>query len=140
VICPKCNGEQYYHNGKRNNKQCYKCKSCGHQYTVDANELESRKAQRRAAVALYLFGLSLRSIGKLFGVHASTVIDWVRNFAIENYEKPTPSGAVIIELDEMWHYLNSKKTNSGSGRLIVVLPANWLTGNAGVVVQRHSKK
>jgi len=140
MICPKCNDEKYYHNGKRNNKQCYKCKGCGYQYTVDALELKSRKAQRGAAVALYLLGLSLRSIGKLFGVHASTVIDWVRNFAIENYEKPTPSGAVIIELDEMWHFLNSKKTSFGSGRLIVALPVNWLTGSAGIVIQSHSKK
>jgi len=139
MLCPKCNGERNYRNGFRNSKQCYKCKDCQHQFTVDAIELEKRKAQRGAAVALYLFGLSLRSIGKLFSVNASTVIDWVRNFAIQNYEKPTPKGAVVIELDEMWHFLNSKKTNSGYGKLIVALPDSLLTGNAGIVVQQRSK-
>jgi len=86
------------------------------------------------AVALYIMGLSMRSIGKLFSVHASTVMDWVRNFAIDNYERPTPEGPVIIELDEMWHFLTSKKTSSGYGRLIVALPVNSLTGNVGVVI------
>ena len=36
--------------------------------------------------------------------------NWVRNFAIANYEKPVPKDAIIVELDEIWHFLNSKKT------------------------------
>ena len=82
------------------------------------------------AVALYIVGVSMRTIGKLFMVNASTVLDWVRNFAIENYEKPTPKGSVVIELDEMLLFLHSKKTDSGYGRLIVVLQATSLSGFA----------
>lgn len=26
-----------------------------------------------------------------------------------HYEKPAPGDAIIVELDEMWHYLGSKK-------------------------------
>ena len=43
--------------------------------------------------------------------------------------------AVIIELDEMWHYLHSKKTNYGSGKLIVARPVNSLTGNVAIVTK-----
>jgi transposase len=43
--------------------------------------------------------------------------------------------AVIIELDEMWHYLHSKKTNYGSGKLIVAIPVNSLTGNVAIVTK-----
>ena len=39
---------------------------------------------------------------------AQAVLNWVRNFAIVNYEKPVPKDAIIVELDEMWHYLGSK--------------------------------
>jgi hypothetical protein len=46
--------------------------------------------------------------------------------------------AVVVELDEMWHYLRSKKTNFGSGRLIVAIPVNSLTGNVGVVIKEPS--
>ena len=67
----------------------------------------------------------------MFSVAPSTVLYWVRNFALKAYEKPTPQGDVVIELDEMWHFIKSKKTSSGSGRHIAALPVNWLTGNAG---------
>ena len=35
-----------------------------------------------------------------------------QNFAENNYAKPTPTNdGVVIELDEMWHFLRSKKTS-----------------------------
>ena len=72
----------------------------------------------------------MRTIARMFSVAPSTVLYWVRNFALKVYEKPSPEGSVIIELDEMWHFIKSKKTNAGSGRPIAALPVNWLTGNA----------
>jgi hypothetical protein len=38
----------------------------------------------------------------------------------------------------MWHYLRSKKTNFGYGRLIVTIPVNSLTGNVGIVIKEPS--
>jgi len=54
----------------------------------------------------------------MFKVSTPAVLRWVRLFAEKTYEKPEPAEAVIVELDEMWHYLGAKKTNSGSGKLI----------------------
>jgi hypothetical protein len=71
-------------------------------------------------------------------VSTPAVLRWVRLFADKIYEKPEPTEAVIVELDEMWHYLVSKKTNSGSGKLIVAVPVDSLTGNVGVVIRKHS--
>jgi hypothetical protein len=34
----------------------------------------------------------------------------VREFAEANYEKPTPESAVVVELDELWHFIQEKKT------------------------------
>jgi hypothetical protein len=70
-------------------------------------------------------------------VTATAVLKWVRQYAIENYEKPKPqtnTTAVVVELDEVWHYLQRKKTSFGFGRLIVVLPIGSLTGSVGVVM------
>ena len=69
------------------------------------------------AILLYTLGLSFNAIARIYGVATSTVMRWVRDFAEKTYEKPSPGEAVIIELDEMWHYLHSKKTNYGSGKL-----------------------
>lgn len=53
----------------------------------------------------------MNAIGKLFNVSAQSILNWVRSFAITTYENPVPKEAIIVELDEMWHVLNSKKTD-----------------------------
>ena len=68
---------------------------------------------------------------KFFKVSVKAVFDWVKSYAKANYVKPEPKGeAVVVELDEMWHYLHSKKDRYGYGRLIVAIPINLSTGNA----------
>ena len=133
MVCRKCGSTNNVKNGHVDGVQRYKCKDCGFQYTKEVANGRS-EAERNKAVALYLLGLSMRTIAKLFNVNVTTILYWVRNFAIKNYEKPTPQGAVIVELDEMWHFLQSKKQNSGSGRLIVALPVSSSIGNVGIVV------
>jgi hypothetical protein len=59
-------------------------------------------------------------------------------FAEKVYEKPEPREVVVVELDEMWHYLCSKKTNFGYGRLIVEIPVSSLIGNVGIVIREPS--
>jgi transposase len=59
---------------------------------------------------------------------------WIEQFANKHAPKPEPLGrALVVELDEMWHYLKKRPTSSGSGKLGIVLQADWLTGNAAVV-------
>jgi transposase-like protein len=133
MVCRKCKSSENIKNGKRGNNQCYKCKNCGFQYTREDSRGRS-EAERSKAIAWYLLGLSMRAIAKLFHVNVTTILYWVRNFAIENYAKPTPQGPIIIELDEMWHFIKSKKTNVGYGKLIAALPASLSTGNVEIVV------
>jgi hypothetical protein len=83
-------------------------------------------------------GLSLNCIARMFKVSTPAVLRWVRLFAEKTYEKPEPSEAVIVELDEMWHYLGSKKTNFGYGKLIVAVPVSSLIGNVGIVIKKRS--
>jgi len=57
-------------------------------------------------------------------------------FAQAYAQKPEPEGrALVIELDEMWHYLKKSPRNSGSGRLGIVLRAARLTGSAAVAIE-----
>lgn len=60
-------------------------------------------------ITLYTLGLSIRSIAKLFEVSPSAVLKWIKAVAKAHYEKPAPGNAILVELDEMWHYLKSKK-------------------------------
>ncbi len=63
---------------------------------------------------MYAHGLSFRTIAKFLKVSVPSVFIWVKNFTKNNYSKPAPiDDSVVIELDEMWHFLHSKKTSFG---------------------------
>ena len=126
--CGKCGSDRSVKAGFNHGKQRYKCKDCGRQFT----QTHDKNAKIRAeALYLYVIGISMNAIARMFKVEASTVLYWVRNFALRVYEKPTPESSVLVELDEMWHFLGSKKTKFGSGRHIAAIPVSWLTGSAG---------
>ena len=126
--CPKCQSIEVVKNGKVQGKQRYKCKSCSLQFTRLTPR--GRPAQEKAmAVTLYTLGLSIRAVARLIGVSPTAVLKWIKTFAKTHYEKPAPGDAIIVELDEMWHYLGSKKTSYGSGKLIVEKLESLLTGN-----------
>ena len=132
--CPKCGHVVVVKNGKVNEKQRFICKNCFFQFTrlTPRGRPLKDKAQ---AVILYTLGLSMNAIAKLIGVSATTILNWVKNFAIANYEKPAPGDAIIIEIDEMWHYLK-KQISFGYGRPIAEKLASLSIGNAVVVIKR----
>jgi len=133
--CPKCHSPEIIKSGQHLGRQRYRCKGCGFQFT--RTDSRGRPASEKAmAVTLYTMGLSLNAIARLFKVSTPAVLRWIRLFAEKVYEKPEPREAVVVELDEMWHYLHSKKTNYGSGKLIVALPVNSLIGNVGIVIKK----
>jgi transposase len=73
----------------------------------------------------------------MFGVWTSTILTWIRRSAANHAEKPAPNGkAIVLDIDEMWHFLQKNGANSGSGRLWIVIQAASLTGSVGVVMRQ----
>ena len=137
LYCKKCGGENHVKAGFVEGEQRYKCKDCGCQFVPTRHRGKPEK-DKLLAIWLYLHGLSFRTIAKLLQVTHKSIYDWVKAFAVRNYIKPEPQGeAVIVELDEMWHFLKSKKTKSGYGRLIAAIPANLSTGKSEGVTMPH---
>ena len=116
--CKRCGSEEYVKNGMMRGKQRFLCKSCGLNFT-DTPARGKPLAMKAAAVLLYVSGLSMNRTAKLLGVSTPTVQAWLEQFAAAYAQKPEPEGrAVVIELDEMWHYL--KKTRSAKSAVQVV--------------------
>ena len=135
--CKKCGGDKHVKSGFVKGEQRYKCKDCGCKFVPTRHHGRPEK-DKLLAVWLYMHGLSFRAIAKLFKVSVKATYDWVKAYAKEKYVKPEPKGrAVIVELDEMWHYLYSKKDKSGYGRLIAAIPVNSSTGNAEDATMLH---
>ena len=127
--CKKCGSVNVVKAGKIEGNQRYKCKDCDCQFQPNRKKGRPERT-KRLAILLYLSGLSMRTISRIVKTDLHAVYRWIRNFAENNYEKPEPkSDAVVVELDEMWHYLHNKKTNIGYGRLIVAIPVNLSTGS-----------
>jgi len=135
--CPKCSSVKYVKSGHVKGVQRYQCKECRCQFTRDIPRGRHLKT-RMLAVTMYLHGISLNAIGKIVGVSTPGVLDWVRRFARDNYEKPQVSGqSVIMKLDEMWHYVKKSNVSSGSGRLLMLIQDDCLTGSVGVVTKER---
>ena len=133
--CKRCGSEEQVKNGLMRGKQRYLCKGCGLNFT-DTPARGKPLAMKAAAVLLYVSGLSMNRTAKLLGVSTPTIQAWLEQFAQTYAQKPEPEGrAVVIELDEMWHYLKKSQSRCGSGRLGIVLQASWWTGNAAVVTR-----
>ena len=121
--------------GLMRGKQRYLCKACGLNFT-NTPAPGKPLAMKATAVLLYVSGLSMNRTGKILGVSTPTIQAWLEQFAKTYAQKPEPEGrAVVIELDEMWHYLKKSPSPCGSGRLGIVLQASWWTGSAAVVTR-----
>jgi transposase-like protein len=131
--CKRCGGEESVKNGLMRGKQRYRCKACGLNFTATPPR-GMPLAIKVTAILLYVSGLSMNRTAKLLGVSTPSVQAWIEQFAQAYAQKPEPEGrAVVLELDEMWHYLKKSRISSGSGRLAIVLQGDWLTGSAAVV-------
>jgi hypothetical protein len=121
-------------------KQRYRCKACG----LNLTDTPPRGMPLRVkveAVLLYLSGLSMNRTAKLLGVSTPSVQAWIERFAEAYAQKPEPEGrAVVVELDEMWHFLKKSRTSSGSGRLGIVPRDASSTGSWGVVTPPPSNE
>jgi hypothetical protein len=74
---------------------------------------------KKQALYLYLEGLSFRSIGRFLGVSNVSVLNWIRSFGKESQEFNTQSQEIeMIEVDEKYSYIGSKKTTVGYGLLL----------------------
>src|SRR3954462_3075903 len=53
-------------------------------------------------------GLSFRTVARLLGTSAQSVLRWVCGYVDQYCAKPEPGEAVVVEVDEMWHFLGCK--------------------------------
>ena len=74
---------------------------------------------RMQCIRLYLEGVGFRGISRLTGVTHTTVMRWVSKLGdnIEQFRQDTGEikPVSVMELDEMWHFVQKKRTNAGSG-------------------------
>ena len=134
TACRKCGAKQLVKYGFANGNQRYKCKSCG-KISNDHKPRGKPQAMKDFSILLYvMFGASFRSIGRLFGVSDVCVYKWVKKYSM-GLERPEISDACkVMELDEMWHFVDGKKTRFGSGKPMICWQKRLWPGSLGSVI------
>jgi transposase-like protein len=106
MVCHNCGGTDFVKNGFRHGMQCFKCKTCGWQYTK-----ATRYSKKEIAIALELSakGLSCRTIAKLLGAKPNTICVW-KNRANNHLAH--------IEWKEVCVFVNSRQSGCGFSKRI----------------------
>ncbi len=87
--CKFCGSEKIIKWGKKNNKQTYKCKACGHRFFMNETFAYAHTKGKviATAIELYFEGLSVRKvrnqIRKIYGVNVcfKTINNWVQKYS-----------------------------------------------------------
>jgi hypothetical protein len=80
-------------------------------------------------------------LSKMFGVHTSSILKWIRRVATGHSVKPEPTGkAIVMQIDEMWHFLKKNAASVASETRAIAIQANSLTGNVGIVIRQPSRR
>jgi insertion element IS1 protein InsB len=107
--CPRCQSSRLIKNGSATGTPKKLCQACGYQFTRMTPRGKPLMTKVNA-VLWYLSGVSMNRIAFLSRVSVQSVLNWIRAFAKDHYEKPEPTGKIIaLELDEMWHYVQKKR-------------------------------
>lgn len=93
---------------------------------------------KRLAALMYLEGLGFSSIGRILNVSDVAVFKWIRSLGekVASLSPEKPTSVEVMELDEMWHYVQKKLKNAGSGFLMIETERSLLPLNVVVVERR----
>ena len=134
--CKNCGCEQVSKNGKVRFQQRYRCKGCGFNFVEGDKRSKPLTAIKRAfAIILYLLGkASYGFIAKLFNVTSAAVLKWIRKEAMTIEEHEIFCHLEGVAFDEMWHFVQSKKTKDGLSKPWIDLPEEPLPGLLAIVM------
>ena len=115
--CPHCktSENQVKIGFNASGSQRYRCKACGRKYTPAPKEVGYPEGMRQQAIQWYVDGMNFRRIARHLGVHHQTVINWINaHIATLPQTPPLPEEVSVVEQDELFTFIGSKKTKSTS--------------------------
>ena len=139
MSCKKCHSENNTKAGFARGHPRDQCKD-GRYYFTNTPPRGKPPAMKAFAVLLYTMGnASQGMIARLLGVSPVAIYRWI-GAASENVPTPVPtSTSGIVQIDEMWHFVNGKKTKFGSGeRWTLWTGEPWPGSWVGVMMRRSN--
>ena len=121
-LCPNCQSDNVIKSGIVQDRQRFKCKSCGYHFTVNKLGKQIDEYYVNKALQLYLEGLTYREIERILGISHVSVMNWVKKYGVKrpsntNYH-PTYR---IMSADEVARYFSDKSNLKGAGVVLTEL-------------------
>ena len=112
--CPKCkSAKRQVKNGLNGSgSQKYKCNECGTVYTPEPKRNGYPAETRLLAIRMYVEGSSYGSIGRVLTINPQSVANWVKQYTNKLPPAPMPRKVRKAELDELYTFIEEKKTKS----------------------------
>lgn len=105
----------------------------------DRRTSQATEVKKALSIILYSIGKSSYGfLGKLFGVSRSTPYKWIKKIAEATPEPVISNSVKEIEFDEMWHFIQSKKTKDRLLRPWIVAQGELLPGLSAIVMLQPS--
>ena len=148
IVCKKCGSDSIVMNGKVRYQQRYHCKPCGCNFIVGDKREKFSPPARALAILLYgrgkaSYACTLRStsgfIAKLFRVSPVAVMKLIKREADKIPDPMIDSSIKEVSFDEMWHFIEQKKTSYGSGGQWSAVEIRQLGGVSAIVLLKHSE-
>jgi len=115
LSCPHCGSKLFVRNGKRDEMQKYKCKSCCKVFTVKTGtpfhkiqKMDKFEAYKALMMESYL---PIKKIAEKVGISIQTAFDW-RHKLLSGRNKEVTKFEGITEIDDIW-FLYSQKGRKG---------------------------
>ncbi len=112
--CPKCHSSQFVKNGHTHyGKQRFRCQNCGRQFVTNPSRQPISQETRDLIDKLLKERLSLAAIARITEVSER----WLQQYVNQKYYL-TPKevkitqkkrGKLVLEIDEMWSFIGSKR-------------------------------
>ncbi len=114
MTCPKCGAtvKQNKIGTTSAGSQRYRCFVCNCKYTPIKKPHGHSPELRRQAIRMYVDGINLRRIGRHLGLHHQTIAEWVKAHAARLPSAPMPEKVDTAEMDELFTFIEHKKTGS----------------------------
>ena len=118
IICKKCKSNIWTKNGYMTNKQRYRCKKCGYNYTVGDKRITHELGKKALVVRMYLNNCGIRRIAHILQIPLSTVFLWIKKAGqiveeMVKERKNSEDRIEILELDELYTYIKKSQEETG---------------------------
>jgi len=110
IACPSCSSPNIKKNGRTaNRKQRFQCKGCFRQLLTDYTNLGCLPEIRRLVIVLTLNGCDIRDIERVLLISHTTILKTLLAEAAAVDEPSVPGRIEMLELDEFWSFVGSKR-------------------------------